>query len=98
VRNGQVESGLTQRLPELNSRRPLHTAALLRATPATLTGVRGRPMTASAVETKLCTPGISNRSPISKQMVQMMIASKPTLMRFSMITLLPFARKERECH
>jgi hypothetical protein len=34
-----------------------------RATPATLTGVNGRPTTASAVEMKLCTPGIESRSP-----------------------------------
>ncbi len=34
-----------------------------RATPATLTGVRGRPTLASAVETKEGTPGIESRSP-----------------------------------
>jgi hypothetical protein len=57
---GALRSGLAVR--QQQPRR-----ALLRATPAALIGVSGRPMTACAVETKLCTPGISNRSPSSKQ-------------------------------
>src|SRR6516164_8968271 len=50
-------------------------------------------MTASAVETKLCMPGTSERSPISKQMAQMIIANKPILMRFS-ISLCSFHREK----
>src|SRR6516164_3848863 len=50
-------------------------------------------MTASAVETKLCMPGTSERSPISKQMAQMIIANKPILMRFS-ISLCSFYREK----
>jgi hypothetical protein len=50
-------------------------------------------MIASAVEIKPCTPGISNRAPSSKQVPQIIIASKPTPMRFNMITLLPWPRR-----
>jgi hypothetical protein len=39
--------------------------AVRRATPATLTGVSGRPTMASADEMRPCTPGIESRSPSS---------------------------------
>ena len=64
-------------------RQPLsyHRLAVRRATPPTLTGVKGRPTLASAVETKLCTPGVESRSPSSIPPSQMITASsmKPTL-------------------
>src|SRR5262249_6172821 len=50
-------------------------------------------MIASAVETKLCTPGISNRSPSSKQIAQMIIASRPTKVRLS-ISLCSLSREK----
>ena len=45
--------------PNNNMRWPYYRRAERRATPATLTGVRGRPTVASAVETKLCIPGMA---------------------------------------
>ena len=46
-----------------------------RATPATLTGDTGRPTLASAVETKLSTPGIESCSPTSNPTRQVIPAS-----------------------
>jgi hypothetical protein len=47
-----------------------------RATPATLTGVRGRPTTAPADEMRPCTPGIERRSPSSSAKAPMIPAIK----------------------
>jgi len=47
-----------------------------RATPATLTGVSGRPTMASAVETKLCIPGIESCSPSSSAKSDKVAATK----------------------
>ena len=56
-----------------------------RATPATLTGVTGRPTTASAVGMRLCTPGIESRSPISNPPMIMMAVISNTLDRLKIV-------------
>jgi hypothetical protein len=56
-----------------------------RATPATLTGVSGRPTTAWAVETKLWTPGIASRPPNSNPISAIAPKKAAMLNRFDIV-------------
>jgi hypothetical protein len=58
------------------------------ATPATLTGVRGRPTSAFAGETKPSKPGMSNRSPTANALTAIAQADSVIFIRLELVILI----------